>query len=98
GTLTAVSGSPFPAGNYPSWVATYSPTAAANNPPVAVAGTNQAGRPGTAGKLNGSGSYDDNTPTNLLQSAWMIVSAPSGSAVTLTGANTMTPSFLPDLV
>lgn len=67
-----------------------------NQPPVAVAGANQAVRPGTVVQLNGSGSYDDNTPTDLLQYAWKFVSIPAGSAATLSGASTMTPSFVPD--
>ena len=66
--------------------------------PTANAGTNQTARPGTTINLDGRGSYDDNTPTNLLQYAWSFVSVPTGSAVaTLTGANTMQPDFVPDL-
>jgi hypothetical protein len=55
-------------------------------------------RPGTTVNLDGNGSYDDNTETNLLQYAWSVVSVPTGSGVTtLTDAHTMTPSFVPDL-
>jgi hypothetical protein len=55
-------------------------------------------RPGTTVNLDGSGSYDDNTETNLLQYAWSVLSVPDGSGVTtLMGANTMAPSFVPDL-
>lgn len=70
---------------------------APSHAPTANAGNNQTVRPGTTVNLNGSGSYDDNTQTNLLQYAWTFVSVPTGSAVTtLTAANTMTPSFVPD--
>jgi hypothetical protein len=66
--------------------------------PTANAGNNQTVRPGATVDLDGSGSYDDNTQTNLLQYAWSFVSVPTGSVVTtLTGVNTMTPSFVPDL-
>jgi hypothetical protein len=69
-----------------------------NTPPTADAGENQTVRPGTTVHLDGSGSFDDNTPTNLLQYAWSFVSVPDGSTVTtLTDANTMTPSFEPDI-
>jgi len=70
---------------------------AASGPPVANAGSNRTVRSGTTVMLDGSGSFDDNTDTPLLQYAWSFKSAPDGSAVTLTGANTMTPSFTPDL-
>jgi hypothetical protein len=43
--------------------------------PTANSGTNQTVRPGTTVTLDGSGSYDDNTETNLLQYAWRFVSA-----------------------
>lgn len=66
--------------------------------PTASAGNNQTVRQGTTVNLDGSGSYDDNTQTNLLHYAWTMVSVPTGSAVTtLTCTDTMTPSFLPDL-
>lgn len=69
-----------------------------NTAPTANAGSNQTVRPGTTVHLDGSGSFDDNTPTNLLQYAWSFLSVPNGSAVmTMTGANTATPSFEPDL-
>jgi hypothetical protein len=69
-----------------------------NTPPTADAGENQTVRPGATVHLNGSGSFDDNTATNLLQYAWSFVSVPDGSTVaTLAGANTMTPSFGPDI-
>jgi hypothetical protein len=68
-----------------------------NAAPVARAGDNQVVRPGAPVQLDGSGSYDDNTPTNQLQFAWSLVSSPDGSTATLAGANTMTPGFVPDL-
>ena len=71
---------------------------ALSHAPTANAGNNQTVRPGMTVNLDGSGSYDDNTQTNLLQYAWTFVSVPTGSAVTtLRAANTMTPSFVPDL-
>jgi hypothetical protein len=73
-------------------------TFVASNAPTANAGNNQTVRPGVTVNLDGSGSYDDNTATNLLQYAWSFVSLPSGSAVTsFTGAKTTTPSFVPDV-
>jgi hypothetical protein len=69
-----------------------------NTAPTANSGNNQTVRPGTTVHLDGGGSFDDNTPTNLLQYAWSFRSVPNGSTVTtLTGANTVTPSFEPDL-
>ena len=48
--------------------------------------------------LDGSASFDDNTDSSLLQYAWTVVSAPPESAVTtLTGANTVAASFVPDV-
>jgi K319-like protein len=70
---------------------------AASRPPIANAGSNQTVRPGTTVMLDGSGSFDDNTATPLLQYAWSFKLVPNGSAVTLAGADTMTPSFIPDL-
>ena len=71
---------------------------ASSSAPTASAGSSQTVRPGTTVSLDGSGSYDDNTETSLLQYAWSVVSVPDGSAVTtLTDANTMTPRFVPDV-
>jgi len=70
---------------------------APSRPPTANAGSSQTVRPGTTVNLDGSASYDDNTDTRLLQYAWSFVSVPDGSAVTLTGADTSTPNFVPDL-
>ncbi len=68
-----------------------------NAAPTARAGDNQTVRSGTAVHLDGSGSFDDNTPTNQLQYSWSLVSVPASSAVALIGANTIAPSFVPDL-
>jgi PKD domain len=71
---------------------------AASRPPTASAGSNQTLRPGATVNLDGGASFDDNTDSSLLQYAWSVVSAPPESAVTtLTGANTMTASFVPDV-
>jgi hypothetical protein len=88
-------GSWFPSGSEDQAFRTF---VAPSRAPTANAGNNQTVRPGTTVNLDGSGSYDDNTQTNLLQYAWAFVSVPTGSiATTLIGANTMTPSFVPDL-
>lgn len=59
-------------------------------PPVANAGTNQTVNEMDFVTLDGTGSYDPNTPPLPLTYAW---TQSSGIAVTLTGANTATPSF-----
>jgi sugar lactone lactonase YvrE len=68
-----------------------------NVAPTASAGANQTIRLGTTVHLDGSGSFDDNTPTNQLGYSWSIAAAPSGSSAALAGAATRTPSFVPDL-
>jgi K319L-like, PKD domain len=68
-----------------------------NTAPTASAGQDQVVRPGSTVTLDGTGSYDDNTSTNQLQFAWSFSSVPSGSGVTLTHANTATPTFVPDV-
>lgn len=70
---------------------------ATSNPPTANAGANQSVRPGTTVHLNGSGSSDDNTATNLLVPSWTLSGRPQGSQATLLGGTTMTPSFVPDV-
>jgi hypothetical protein len=69
---------------------------AANLAPTAAAGPNQTVRPGTLVHLDGSASNDDNTATAQLSFAWSFESTPLGSTATLTAANTVTPSFVPD--
>lgn len=68
-----------------------------NGPPTAVAGTNQTARPGIAVQLNGSNSFDDNTPSSLLGYSWSFTNRPGGSAAALVGASSMTPTFTPDI-
>ncbi len=68
-----------------------------NSAPTANAGSNQTVRPGTTVSLDGTGSYDDNTPSNELQYSWTLVSVPAGAQATLAGADTPTPSFSPDV-
>ena len=68
-----------------------------NTAPTAVAGPDQRAVPGRIIHLNGSASFDNNTPTNLLLYAWTFVSVPAGSAATLAAANTIAPSFTPDI-
>lgn len=67
----------------------------ANRAPVANAGPDQTGiDAGTVVNLNGSGSSDPDGDT--LTYSWAFVQRPSGSASSLTGSNTATPSFTPD--
>jgi K319-like protein len=96
GALYSITGGPwFQAGAEDQAFRTF---IAPSRAPAASAGDNQTVRQGTTVHLDGSGSYDDNTQTNLLQFAWTMVSVPTGSAVTtLVGADSMTPSFLPDV-
>jgi streptogramin lyase len=68
-----------------------------NAAPTASAGSNQTIRPGSVVHLDGSGSFDDNTPAARLQFAWSFLSTPAGSTATMTGADTVAPSFVPDL-
>jgi hypothetical protein len=71
--------------------------ASGNMPPVANAGPNQTFdiKSGATVQLNGSGSTDDNTPTASLVYQWIQL---YGNTVTLTGANTETPSFIPPAI
>ena len=68
-----------------------------NVPPVANAGTDQTVPSGTEVTLDGSGSMDSDSDTTL-KFSWVRTSGAgrgTGSAVTLTGENTATPSFTP---
>jgi hypothetical protein len=67
-----------------------------NLPPVAVAGNTQSIHAGATVQLNGSGSYDDNTPSAQLGYAWSLFSRPTGSTATLTNALASTASFVAD--
>jgi hypothetical protein len=69
-----------------------------NQAPTAVAGPNATAHAGTVVNLNGSSSFDDNTPTASLGYAWSFVARPAGSNAVLTNANTATPSFTPDKI
>lgn len=62
-----------------------------NSAPVANAGANQTVPVTATAQLDGSGSTDvDGDP---LTYAWSFVTRPAGSQTTLTGANTVAPSF-----
>ncbi len=64
-----------------------------NAPPIANAGANQTVSTNQLVTLNGTQSSDmEGTP---LAFQWTIVSQPAGSSITLSGANTATPSFTP---
>src|SRR5262249_1972847 len=68
-----------------------------NAPPTANAGPDQSIHAGQTVQLDGSGSFDDNTPTLELGYSWTITSKPTGSAASLVGADTIDPSFVADL-
>jgi len=65
-----------------------------NTAPVANAGPDQTAPVGTTVSLNGSGSSD--ADGDALSYAWTLQSAPAGSAAALTGAASVTPSFVVD--
>lgn len=67
-----------------------------DDPPVADAGLDQAIRANQTVFLNGTGSYDDNTPSPQLQYQWSFSWLPSGSTATISGGDTATPSFFAD--
>ena len=69
----------------------------ANEPPIAVAGADQAIRAGDSVALDGSDSFDDNTASASLIYSWSFSTLPAGSSAFLTGANTATPSFVADV-
>jgi probable HAF family extracellular repeat protein len=82
-----------PYGNYEAWLATLPlPT---NEPPTANAGDDRGIRAGETVVLDGTNSFDDNTPSVALGYAWTLV-APVGTTAVLTGANTATPSLATD--
>src|SRR5579871_2598118 len=66
-----------------------------NSAPVAVAGPNQTVAVGSRVVLNGSGSSDvDGDPLTF---HWNIIQLPANSTATLTGANSVSPTFVVDL-
>ena len=65
-----------------------------NSPPVANAGPNQTVAVGATVHLNGSASSD--VDGNSLTYLWTLTSVPPGSTATLTGATTVTPTFVAD--
>ncbi len=69
-----------------------------NEPPTAVAGSDQSIHPGQTVLLDASASFDDNTATANLLFAWSFTERPAGSAATLTDAATDMPSFVADLL
>ena len=66
-------------------------------PPTADAGVNQSIRAGDSVTLDGSGSFDDNTPTIDLGFAWNFSSIPLGSNAILIDADTVSASFAADV-
>ncbi len=78
----------------------YSPTGDAslsqtNQAPIANAGANQTGEQSYEIALDGSASSDpDGDP---LKYTWSFVSKPEGSSALLSNANTVSPTFIPDL-
>ncbi len=74
---------------------------AANVPPNANAGTDTTINPGSAAVLDGSASSDADNGPRPLAYLWRFVSVPTGSRLTdgaISGADTVSPSFLPDVV
>ena len=67
----------------------------ANSAPTADAGSDQNVATGTQVTLDGSGSSDADGDT--LTYSWSFTSVPSGSAASLSGASTITPTFTPDV-
>ena len=65
--------------------------------PTANAGPDQAIHAGQPVTLDGSQSFDDNTPTAELLFTWTLASRPEGSAAALAGADTVSPTFVADL-
>lgn len=71
------------------------PSPPPNRPPVADAGANQTAATNMAVVLDGTGSSDADADTLTFQ--WTFVLRPVNSTATLAGADTATPSFVPDL-
>jgi len=69
-----------------------------NAPPTAAAGPDQSIHATTVITLNGSASFDDNTPSNALTYSWSFLSLPAGSTANLSNPTAATPSFIADRV
>ena len=69
---------------------------AVNNPPISNAGTDLNVNRGKSVQLNGSGSSDPDG--DALTYLWTITSRPTGSNATITGQDTVSSSFIPDVV
>jgi hypothetical protein len=65
-----------------------------NTPPVAHAGPDQTVAAGATVTLNGSGSTD--ADGNPLTYSWTLTQRPAGSTAALTGANSVSPTFVAD--
>ena len=75
-------------------------TASGNLPPNANAGYNRNAPLGQTVTLDGSASYDPNTPALALTYLWTFQSVPAGSTLTsaqIVSANTTAPRFVPDV-
>ena len=86
-----------PDGFTEAWVANISAAPDPNSSPIANAGIDETVHPGTHVTLDGSASSDpdENYP---LSYAWEMVSKPDGSTATLSGSDSMSPSFTADLL
>ena len=86
-----------PDGFIEAWVANISVPPNPNFSPIAIAGSDETVHPGTHVTLDGSASFDpdENYP---LSYAWVLVSKPDGSTATLSGSDSMSPSFTADLL
>jgi len=72
--------------------------ALSNRPPIAVCGEALTVEPWSRASLDGSQSYDQDTPPdNPLQYQWRLLTRPSGSTAQLERANTAQPSFWVDI-
>lgn len=67
-----------------------------NMQPIADPGPNQSVRVGDNVVLDGSGSFDDNTPTNELLFDWTLLSRPPSSNAVLINADSMIANFTVD--
>lgn len=69
-----------------------------NTPPTADAGEDQSVYANDNVQLDGSGTSDLETESELLDYSWVFVSVPTGSNATLSGASSQTPTFVADIV